>query len=114
MPPTRWRIRLGREAENDFSRILAWTRERFGEHQFGVYKITLVQALAALEDGPEIPGSCARDEILPGLRILHVARKGRGGRHFILYRAGEGQLVEIIRFLHDAMDVNRKVGREDG
>lgn len=114
MPPSRWRIRLSREAGNDFERILAWTRDRFGEQQLGIYKNVLIEALSALEHGPDVSGSRTRDEILPGLRTLHVARKERAGRHFILYRTGEGRVIEVVRILHDAMDLNRHVRREPG
>ena len=104
-----WRIRLGREAERDFSAILRYTADNFGGRQAGLYKTLLIDALAALGDGPDIPGSAARDEIAPGLRTLHVSRRGRPGRHFILYRAGQGRVVEILRILHDAMDLARHV-----
>jgi len=83
-----WRIRLGAEAEKDFARILKYTRDAFGERQVQIYRTTLLEALAALTAGPDVPGSIAHSEILPGLRTLHVARKGRRGRHFIMYRAG--------------------------
>jgi toxin ParE1/3/4 len=39
--------------------------------------------------------------------LLHVARRGRRGRHFLLYRAAEGQIIEIGRILHDQMDLQR-------
>jgi toxin ParE1/3/4 len=102
-----WRLRLGVEAERDFVRILQNTKEKFGARQLGVYRETLLAALSALEAGPDAPGSVARDEILPKLRTLHVARNGRRGRHFILYRAAPGQVIEIVRILHDAMDLAR-------
>ena len=105
MTRTRWRIRLGAEAEKDFVRILKYTKETFGSRQVAVYRVTLLEALAALESGPDVLGSAARDEILPSLRSLHVARQGRRGRHFIMYRAAEGQVIEIVRILHDAMDL---------
>jgi toxin ParE1/3/4 len=109
-----WRIRLGAEAEKDFARILKYTRDTFGEQQTDVYRVTLLDALAALTSGPEMPGSTARDEILAGLRTLHVARKGRRGRHFIMYRAGQGHVIEVVRILHDAMDLERHVPPDVG
>jgi toxin ParE1/3/4 len=105
----RWRIRFGVEAENDFVRILDYTRGAFGVRQAEIYRPTLPEAIAALEDGPNAPGSVARDEILPGLRSLHVARRGRHGRHFIVYLAltDEARVIDILRILHDAMDLAR-------
>src|SRR5208282_1239396 len=68
--------------------------------------------LAALESGPDAPGSVSRDEILPSLRSLHVARHRRGGRHFMMYRAATGQVIEVVRILHDAMDLARHIPPE--
>jgi toxin ParE1/3/4 len=108
----RWRYRLGADAEKDFARILKYTRDTFGERQVDVYRVTLIDALVALNDGPDVQGSTARDEILPGLRTLHVARKGRRGRHFVMYRAADNQVIEVVRILHDAMDLARHVPPE--
>jgi toxin ParE1/3/4 len=104
-----WRIRLGAEAERDFLRILQYTAEAFGPRQTAIYKATLKDALAELTQGPNVAGSMARDEILPGLRTLHLARRGRRGRHFIMYRSVEGRVVEVLRILHDAMDLARHI-----
>jgi len=80
----RWRVRLGAVAELDFANILRWTAENFGERQAGIYRDALTQAIGALSNGPDVAGSSARDEIMPGLRTLHVARRGHRGRHFLL------------------------------
>lgn len=111
MPPPKWRIRLSAEAERDFVRILMWTRETFGPRQMDAYAATLRAALTALEHGPDPAGSVARDDVLPGLRTLHVARRRRRGRHFVMYRAGVGA-IEIVRNLHDAMDLARHLPTE--
>ncbi len=105
MTAGRWKIRLGAAAENDFVNILRTTLDRFGPTQVEIYRSILVDALEQLSDGPELPGSAARDDILPGLRSLHVARRGRRGRHFIIYRAADETTIEIIRILHDRMDL---------
>ena len=112
MSQAQWRIRLGAEAEKDFARILKYSSEMFGEMQAGVYRITLVEALTALHSGPDVAGSAARGDILPDLRSLHVARNGRRGRHFILYRPAHGGVIEIMRILHDAMDLARHIPSE--
>jgi toxin ParE1/3/4 len=107
MSERKWRVRLGAVAELDFANILKWTTENFGARQSRIYRDTLVRAIGELARGPEVAGSKARDEIMPGLRTLHIARHGRRGRHFILYRALEGRVIEIGRILHDKMDLQR-------
>jgi len=109
MAEPRWRVRLGAVAELDFANILKWTTENFGARQSRIYRDTLVQAITALADGPDIAGSKARDEIAPGLRTLHVARRRRRGRHFLMYRAAPERTVEIVRILHDRMDLQRHI-----
>jgi toxin ParE1/3/4 len=102
-----WRVRLGAAAELDFANILKWTAENFGPRQARTYRDTLVQAIRELAKGPDIVGSKAREEIMPGLRTLHVARHGRRGRHFLMYRVATKTTIEIVRILHDAMDFQR-------
>jgi toxin ParE1/3/4 len=109
---THWRIRLGAEAEKDFAHILKHTKDNFGQRQFEIYQSTLLEMLTLLENGPDVPGSAARDEIMNGLRTLHVARQGRRGRHFIMYRAANDQVIEVLRILHDAMDLARHIPPE--
>src|SRR6202790_4272596 len=107
MVERKWRVRLGAAAELDFANILKWTTENFGARQSRRYRDTLVQAIGALADGPDVAGSKARDKTMRGLRTLHVARHGRRGRHFLLYRVAPGGIIEIGRILHDSMELER-------
>jgi toxin ParE1/3/4 len=106
MAERRWRVRLGAAAEVDFANILKWTTENFGAR---VYRDALVEAIGELADRPNVAGSRARDEIMVGLRTLHVARRGRRGSHFLMYRAAPNSTIEIVRILHDRMDLQRHV-----
>ena len=41
---------------------------------------------------------------------LHVARQGRRGRHFVMFRvarAPDGNVIEVLRLLHDVLDLQR-------
>jgi toxin ParE1/3/4 len=104
-----WRVRLTQQAESDLLSISKWTSENFGDRQAEYYAETVMSAIEALIDGPEILGTKARDEIAYGVRTLHVARHGRRGRHFVVFRAADGQIVEVLRLLHDSMDLARHV-----
>ncbi|HMA74240.1 MAG TPA: type II toxin-antitoxin system RelE/ParE family toxin [Xanthobacteraceae bacterium] len=116
MAERKWRVRLGAAAELDFANILKWTTENFGAQQSRRYREALVEAIGELASGPDVAGSNARDEIMPGLRTLHVARRGRRGRHFLLYRIPRGKVIEIVRILHDRMDLRRHLpfGDDEG
>ena len=108
----RWRIRLTAAAETDFQDILRWTSRHFGARQAHVYADTLTNAIAALTEGPDPAGSRKRNATGEGLRVLHVARGGRKGRHFVLYRArpqAKPPAIDVLRLLHDSMDLPRHV-----
>jgi toxin ParE1/3/4 len=107
MVERRWRVRLGAAAELDLANILKWTTENFGPRQARVYRDTLVQTIGELAGGPDVAGSKTRDDIMAGLRTLHVARRGRRGRHFLMYRVAARRTIEVVRILHDRMDLPR-------
>jgi toxin ParE1/3/4 len=109
MVERRWRIRLSAAAEVDFANIVKWTTENFGPKQSRVYRDTLVQAIGELANRPDVAGSRARDEIMAGLRTLHVTRRGRRGSHFLMYRVASDSTIEIVRILHDGMDLQRHI-----
>jgi toxin ParE1/3/4 len=107
---TVWTVRLSASAAADFQQILGWTAENFGTAQAGAYADTLSAALQALSTGPATIGVKARPEIGTDIRTLHVARQGRKGRHFVLFRATSvnGQdVIDVLRLLHDSVDLKR-------
>jgi toxin ParE1/3/4 len=87
--------------------IVRWTAVTFGAAQAVRYRETIRQAMRELASGPLIPGSKSREEIWPGARTIHIARGGRRGRHFLLFRVVGDQTIEISRILHDSMDLRR-------
>ena len=116
MTTSSWHVRLASAAQEYYQDILQWTADKFGSEQARTYAETLSAAIEALCDGPEILGVKARSEIGPGLYTLHVARKGRKGRHFVMFQIGDLQGVEVIdvlRILHDSMDLQRHLPAGD-
>lgn len=111
MPAKKWRARLGAAAQRDFASILEWTHERCGSRQARAYRDTLEEAIRALRDGPDISAARRREDIAPGVWALHIARNRQRGRHLLLYRVVEGSTIEIVRILHDSMDVARHLPR---
>ena len=91
--------------------------------QARTYADTLSAALKALSTGPAIPGVKERTGIGTNIRTLHVAREGRKGRHFVVFRVGNMKgrnVIDVLRLLHDSMDLGRHLppaalpGREPG
>lgn len=108
MTNTLWTLRLSAAAEADYRNILRWTTEHFGRAQARAYADTLKATLTALSAGPDMVGVANREDIGANIRTLHVARNGRHGRHFVMFRAEEtsGQrYINVLRLLHDSMDL---------
>ena len=111
-----WAVRLAGAAEADFEAIIAWTMQQFGDIHAGTYAETLSSAVQALVAGPAQLGIKARPEIGRSPFTLHVARNGRKGRHFVLFRADADPVlrqVDVLRILHDSMDLARHVPPEE-
>lgn len=105
-----WPVRLAAAAEDDFHSIVRWSARQFGATQAQSYAQTLAAAITSLAQGPTATGVRVRNNIARGLFTLHVARKGRKGRHFVMFRitGGRGaETIEVLRLLHDAMDLPR-------
>jgi toxin ParE1/3/4 len=106
----RWKVSLTAEARRDFANILHWTVDHFGKGQARAYGKTLRGTLNDLAQGPELAGYRLREDIGPGIHTLHVARKGRKGRHFVMFRVNESaseHVIDVLRLLHDSMDLPR-------
>lgn len=106
-----WTVRLSHTAAADYDEILRWTARRFGAAQAVAYGGKVAAALARLARGPAVPGARAREEIGAGVRSLHV---GARSRHVVLFRVGSeaARTLEVLRILHDAMDLARHVPEE--
>jgi len=100
-----WSVRWTKRASLDHAAIIRWTVIHFGARQATLYMETLALAVAALNKGPELPGCKTRPELGEGIRTLHIARGGRKGRHFIVYRVADSCHIEILRLLHDSMEL---------
>jgi toxin ParE1/3/4 len=103
-----WTVRLTKTAESDYQNIIVWTLGKFGHRQARIYADTLSAALVALTAGPATIGAKERSEVGKGVFTLHVARSGHKGRHFVLFRVGPDnhkRHIEVLRLLHDAMDL---------
>lgn len=93
-------IRFTEQADADLFNIYTYTYRTWGLTQAVKYTDALRDAISWLAEHPERPGTIDRSSIRSGYRSYHQQR------HLIFYRAVEGYL-EIIRILHDSMDVPR-------
>ena len=89
---------LSPQAEEDFSDILQYTLETWGEAQARAYAAVLDKALQTIQRHPLI--GHRRPELSAAHRIFPA------GRHIIVYRA-EADAVRVSRILHERMDIAR-------
>ncbi|OHC76378.1 MAG: hypothetical protein A3G18_07175 [Rhodospirillales bacterium RIFCSPLOWO2_12_FULL_58_28] len=110
-----WKVRLSEAAQRDFDGIFLRTAEHFGIGQARLYRGMILDALRALRDGPAIIGAGNHPELPQGVKTLHIARKSKRGRHFIVFDASTAGRIRVLRILHDAMDMSRHIepGDED-
>ncbi len=100
-----WKLRISQDAERDIEQVLTTTYDKFGEHKYAEYRGLVALTLQELGSDPTNARTKTRPEIHPQARTVHLARKGKAARHFILYRIVDESIVEIGRLLYDGMDL---------
>lgn len=109
---------LSQRAASDIDEILVWSLRTFGPQTGERYELLLYQAMIDLTHDPQLTGSFLLEELGPGIHIYHLRHsrmnvadekdRVKSLRHFLVYRL-DGEQVEIVRSLHDAMDLQRHV-----
>ncbi|KTC29409.1 plasmid stabilization protein ParE [Pseudomonas sp. ABAC61] len=107
--------RITNAARADIVDILRLSQTQFGDQARQRYQALILAALQALAGMPYRIGSHDRDELTPGLRSYHLiysrqqAKHPHGTikspRHIVFYRVANDGVIEVVRLLHDAMDV---------
>lgn len=107
-----WAVRLVAVSERDYEEVIKRSAQDFGPLQAEVYAETLELAINALREiGPKAIGVKEREEIGPGIFTLHAARSKRKASHFLVFRVTELRTIEILRILHDRMDLARHISQ---
>jgi toxin ParE1/3/4 len=92
-------------AKRDIVEVLEFTKGRWGLEQARAYGELIREALVAIVNDPRCGKK--RDGVRPGILAYHIGQRGRPARHIVFYRIGAAGAVEIVRLLHDAMDLER-------
>jgi toxin ParE1/3/4 len=93
-----YNIRFTEQADSDLLNIYIYTHRNWGAQQATRYTDLMREALQKIAKKPNRIGTVDRSYLCPGYRSYHQQR------HLIFYRV-EGNYVEILRFLHDSMDI---------
>ena len=113
LPPAEWRVVVTAAAQADLVNIVRWTSEKFGARQAAAYGDMVIGAADRLRVGPDVRGARLRPDLAPDLYSLKVGRRGKSGKHFLVYRPVGGRVMEIVRILHESMDLARHLGQRE-
>lgn len=90
---------LSPAAKADLEKIWDYTRERWSDDQAEGYVREIQRAIERVVDNPRIGRPC--DEVRAGYRRHAV------GSHTLYYRITSGGLIDVVRVLHQRMNVDR-------
>jgi toxin ParE1/3/4 len=97
---------LTEAAKSDLKSIARFTQKRWGREQRNHYLKTLDDCFHQLSNNPNMGKVCG--EIRPGYYKFPT------GSHIIYYRSKSNESIEIVRVLHESMDVNTQFLKESG
>lgn len=90
---------LSPAAHADLEQIWDYTCERWDDDQAEEYVREIQRVIDRVVDNPMIRRAC--DEVRPGYRKHTV------GSHTLYYRIARGDVIDVVRILHQRMDVDR-------
>ena len=95
------KLRFTNQAISDLAQIWSYTFNNWSEKQADIYYRMLIESCTDLASNPE-----------SGKRYPEINNDLQGikaGRHIIFYHSIESNEVEIIRILHEQMDLKRRL-----
>ncbi|MBX7435380.1 type II toxin-antitoxin system RelE/ParE family toxin [Mycobacterium sp. Y57] len=90
---------LSPAAQADLGDIWDYTCERWGDDQAEMYLREIQRAIERVVASPLIGRPC--DEVCEGYRRHAV------GSHTLYYRGASNDVIDVVRVLHNRMDVDR-------
>ena len=95
---------LTRKAKADLKDIARYTQKKWGMKQRDIYLNQIDEAFHDLSNDPDKGRNCEH--------IRQGYLKYRIGKHFIFYRMIDVNDVEIVRVLHERMDIETPLGED--
>lgn len=96
------KYRLTNKAVEDLADIWNYTFDEWSERQADDYYNMLISSCQKIANNSQLFGK-RYDEIFDGLRGF------RAGKHFLFYRILDSSDIEIIRILHERMDLRNRM-----
>ena len=95
---------LTNKAVNDLAEIWNYTFENWSENQADKYYHLLVDSFNDIANKPKI--GRVYNGIIPNLKGFQV------GKHIVFYREIDKKEIEIIRILHERMDLRNRLSEK--
>ncbi|MEJ1223326.1 type II toxin-antitoxin system RelE/ParE family toxin [Sediminicola sp. 1XM1-17] len=95
------KVILRQEAINDLNKIWDYTFEKWSEKQADKYYATVKMVCNGIGESPDI--GIEYDEISKNLLGL------KSGKHIIFYQQISSDKIEIIRIIHERMDLKNRI-----
>jgi len=92
---------LSKKAVEDLTDIWNYTFENWSENQADKYYLLLIDSFKEIAGNPFIGKNYSG--LAEGLKGLRV------GRHIVFYQEADKNTVEIIRILHEQMDLKNRI-----
>jgi toxin ParE1/3/4 len=110
------RRRLSASAQRDIASTLDWSHANFGEDVRWRYQLLIESGLRFIT-APQDPIGARHLDDRPGVMLFHLRHcpserrrpAVRNPRHLLIYRRPETDLILVLRFLHDAMDIKARM-----
>jgi len=95
------KVRFTNKAVDDLTQIWNYTLHKWSEKQADLYYKMLVENCREIASNPDLGKSYSGiREDLSGFKT---------GRHIIFYRQNEEKEIEIVRILHEQMDLKNRI-----
>lgn len=93
--------KFSKKAIDDLSAIWEYTYDEWSELQAGKYYSMLIETCNEIADNPDI----GKDYSLIAKNLYGIT----SGRHIVFYRRLRSKDVEIVRILHEQMDLKSRI-----
>ncbi len=97
---------LTEKAKSDLKNIARFTQKRWGKEQRNLYLKSMDECFQQLSINPAMGRACS--EVKSGFHKFPT------GSHVIYFRSKNEKQIEIVRILHESMDVELQLSSEVG
>ncbi len=95
------KVILRQKAINDLNDIWDYTFKKWSEHQADLYYVTLKLACKGIGENPKI----GKEYVAISKNLLGL----KSGKHIIFYQQISEMEIEVIRILHERMDLKNRL-----